>query len=326
MGFKTSAHYWTYPERYSLDNEDEQWMLKPMNCPGHCAIFNHRTCSYKELPIRMADFGVLHRKERSGSMTGLSRVRRFVQDDGHIFCRPDQVEDELSCALNFMKYVYGTLGLKYSFVLSTRPKKAIGSRDVWNKAECSLAKALNEAAVSWELNKGDGAFYGPKIDILIEDVSGKQVQCATIQLDFQLPLRFNLQYDDRRNAEARNNSACVKSMDKAMQHEKRTTEERELQLRRCGMEGPLKPVFGSLERFSAILTEHFAGRWPFFLNPRQVMVIPVHAQNAEVDVQIQKYSDYVAAQMRKVGGLYAESNTDKGERMRQKIKRARGKV
>merc|ERR1711920_541191 len=131
-------------------------------------------------------------------------------DDGHIFCRDDQVEAELAGALDFMKYVYGVLGLRYSFVLSTRPKKAIGSRAVWDNAECQLANALSEAGVSWKLNKGDGAFYGPKIDILIEDVAGKKIQCATIQLDFQLPLRFNLQYDNRCNGGAEGKSALSK--------------------------------------------------------------------------------------------------------------------
>merc|ERR1712232_1322356 len=171
-----------------------------------------------------------------GSLSGLIRVRRFQQDDGHIFCCPDQVEDELYGALEFMKYVYGVLGLKYSFVLSTRPKKTIGSRDVWINAECALAKALNQAGVSWKLNKCDGAFYGPKIDILVEDISGKQIQCATIQLDFQLPLRFNLQYDNRRNGDA--GSASAKDSKSVMQ-EKGTAEERELQLRRHGLEGAL---------------------------------------------------------------------------------------
>jgi threonyl-tRNA synthetase len=327
--FKTSAHYWTYPERYSLDIEKEEWMLKPMNCPGHCAIFRHRVRSYKELPIRMSDFGVLHRKEASGALSGLTRVRRFVQDDGHIFCRPDQVEAELSGALDFMKYVYGVLGLQYSFVLSTRPKKAIGSREIWNNAECQLAKALNKACVHWKLNKGDGAFYGPKIDILITDISGKQIQCATIQLDFQLPLRFNLQFDDRQNAESVSKSELmgeVSEKDPERKTAEEREQEREQQLRDRGLEGPLKPgfsrpvmihraVFGSLERFSAILIEHFSGKWPFFLNPRQVMVVPVHPKHNE-------YSDYVARQMFKVGGLYVESNTDNGGNMKKKISRA----
>lgn len=327
--FKTSAHYWTYPERYSLDIEGEEWMLKPMNCPGHCAIFRHRVRSYKELPIRMSDFGVLHRKEPSGSLSGLTRVRRFVQDDGHIFCRPDQVAEELSGALEFMKYIYGVLGLQYSFVLSTRPKKAIGSREIWNNAERQLAEALNKACVSWKLNKGDGAFYGPKIDILITDIAGKQIQCATIQLDFQLPLRFNLQFDNRQSADVISN-ADVMGEASAKDAEKKTAvereQEREQQLREKGLEGPLKPgfarpvmihraVFGSLERFSAILMEHFSGKWPFFLNPRQVMVVPVHPKHNE-------YSEYVARQMFRVGGLYAECNTDKGGNMQKKISRA----
>eukprot|EP00931_Biecheleriopsis_adriatica_P007060 TRINITY_DN108380_c0_g1_i1.p1 TRINITY_DN108380_c0_g1~~TRINITY_DN108380_c0_g1_i1.p1 ORF type:complete len:847 (+),score=188.05 TRINITY_DN108380_c0_g1_i1:57-2597(+) len=325
--FKTSAHYWTYPERYSLNNEGEEWMLKPMNCPGHCTIFRHRVRSYKELPMRLADFGTLHRKEPSGSLSGLTRVRRFVQDDGHIFCRPDQVETELDGALDFMKYVYNVLGLRYSFVLSTRPKKAIGKREIWDNAECALAKALNRAQVKWELNKGDGAFYGPKIDILIEDITGKKIQCATIQLDFQLPLRFNLQYDDRRIVEPKHKSASAeKGAEIVGQTERQSADAREEQLRLKGSEGPLKPgferpvmihraVFGSLERFSAILTEHFAGRWPFFLNPRQVMVVPVHPKHND-------YSMYVAEQMRRVGGLHVDCNTDKGGNMQKKIARA----
>jgi threonyl-tRNA synthetase len=234
------------------------------------------------------------------------------------------VEAELSGALDFMKFVYGVLGLQYSFVLSTRPKKAIGSRDLWNNAECSLARALNQAGVTWKLNKGDGAFYGPKIDILITDAAGKNIQCATIQLDFQLPRRFNLQYDDRRNLEVSRPGPLENSV--MPLPEKKTPDEREFQLRQQGIEGPLKPgfarpvmihraVFGSLERFSAILMEHFAGRWPFFLNPRQVMVVPVHPKSNE-------YSDYVARQMVKVGGLHAESNTDKGGNMQKKISRA----
>jgi threonyl-tRNA synthetase len=300
-----------------------------MNCPGHCAIFRHRVRSYNELPIKLSDFGVLHRNEPSGSLSGLTRVRRFVQDDGHIFCRPDQVEAELSEALDFMKYVYGVLGLQYSFVLSTRPKKAIGSREIWNNAECQLAKALNQADVNWKLNKGDGAFYGPKIDVLITDISGKQIQCATIQLDFQLPLRFNLQYDDRKHADVISKSiatAEISEKDLERKTPEEREQEREQQFRDKGLEGPLKPgfarpvmihraVFGSLERFSAILMEHYSGKWPFFLNPRQVMVVPVHSKHDE-------YSDYVAKQMFKVGGLRAESNRDKGGNMQKKISRA----
>lgn len=278
--------------------------------------------------MRFSDFGVLHRKEPSGSLSGLTRVRRFCQDDGHIFCRPDQVEAELRGALDFMKYVYGVVGLQYSFVLSTRPKKAIGSREIWNNAECQLANALNKACVPWKLNKGDGAFYGPKIDILITDISGKQIQCATIQLDFQLPLRFNLQYDNRQTdfVDKTNVSGEIPEKDVEKRSAEEREKEREQQLREKGLEGPLKPgnarpvmihraVFGSLERFSAILMEHFAGKWPFFLNPRQVMVVPVHPKHNE-------YSDYVARQMCKVGGLYAESNTDKGGNMQKKISRA----
>merc|ERR1711920_700002 len=247
-------------------------------------------------------------------------------DDGHIFCRDDQVEAELAGALDFMKYVYGVLGLKYSFVLSTRPKKAIGKKDIWERAERSLANALNHAGVVWKLNKGDGAFYGPKIDILVEDIGGKLIQCATIQLDFQLPLRFNLQYDDRRNSNTLSKDDSERDSKKAAIPEKVTAEERAQRLREKGLEGPLKPgferpvmihraVFGSLERFSAILIEHFAGKFPFFLNPRQILVVPVHPRHND-------YCEYVALQMRKVGGLHAESNTEKGGNMQKKILRA----
>jgi len=203
--FKTSGHYFKYKDgMYGLDIEGEDWYMKPMNCPGHCVMFSHRTRSYKELPFRMADFGVLHRNELSGSLSGLTRVRRFQQDDAHIFCRPDQIKGEIVKALDFVNYVYKVFGLKYSLVLSTRPKLRVGSNEQWDVAEQQLAEALNEfcgkSGFQWSLNKGDGAFYGPKIDMRIMDALERKHQCATIQLDFQNPMRFNLQYQTEASA------------------------------------------------------------------------------------------------------------------------------
>jgi threonyl-tRNA synthetase len=165
-----------------------------MNCPGHCVMFAKDSRSYKELPMRIADFGVLHRNEDSGALTGLTRVRRFQQDDAHIFCRPDQVDTEILDALDFLNYMYGIMGFTYELELSTRPEKAIGSKEMWDSAEEKLKQALEKCGKKWKLNPGDGAFYGPKIDIKVFDALERKHQCGTIQLDFQLPIRFNLQY------------------------------------------------------------------------------------------------------------------------------------
>ena len=243
--WKTSGHWDHYAENmFKIDVEREQFGLKPMNCPGHCLIFDHRTRSWRDLPLRMADFGVLHRNELSGALTGLTRVRRFQQDDAHIFCRPDQIKDEMRGALDFLKHVYTTFGFSYKLKLSTRPEKFLGDIQVWNQAEKDLEDSLNELGLPWKLNPGDGAFYGPKIDITLTDALRRQHQCATIQLDFQLPIRFGLAYVDDN--------------------------------------GDKKPpviihraILGSVERMIAVLTENFAGKWPFWISPRQVMVVPV---------------------------------------------------
>ncbi|CAJ1456087.1 unnamed protein product [Effrenium voratum] len=207
--FLTSGHYQNYKDdMYSLEIEKQEWMLKPMNCPGHFLMFDNRVRSYKELPLRYADFGVLHRNEASvarqrrkevpqqasGALAGLVRVRRFQQDDGHIFCRPDQIKSEVSAALNFLDFVYKIFGFKASYALSTRPKKALGSKEIWDNAESQLKAALDESGREWSLNPGDGAFYGPKIDIRLQDAMKRKHQCGTIQLDFNGPIRFNLQY------------------------------------------------------------------------------------------------------------------------------------
>lgn len=276
-----------------------------MNCPGHCLMFKHRPRSYRELPWRVADFGVLHRNEFSGALSGLTRVRRFQQDDAHIFCRMDQIKQvglprncflrlmdnneygcfllqEVAGVLDFINHVYGIFGFEFELDLATRPKKALGDLEVsvilriclikclltkllsfwnlqlWNKAEFMMKDALDNFGKPWNILPGDGAFYGPKIDIKVFDALGRRHQCATLQLDFQLPIRFDLRYT--------------------------TTEEHDL-----GEESSEKPqgehferpviihraILGSVERFAAVLLEHTAGKWPFWLSPRQIMVLPV---------------------------------------------------
>jgi threonyl-tRNA synthetase len=247
---------------FTFEVEKSQWALKPMNCPSHCLIFGHRERSYRELPIRMADFGVLHRNEASGALTGLTRVRRFQQDDTHIFCAQDQISSELAGLFDFLKAVYTKFGFSFKFKLSTRPEKFLGQIAEWDRAEAQLTEALDifSGKDKWELNPGDGAFYGPKIDITISDALRRDFQCATIQLDFQLPQRFQLEY---MTADAANVDTSLERKEGAP---------------KPGFARPVmihRAIYGSLERFIAILTEHTAGRWPFWLSPRQVLIIPV---------------------------------------------------
>ncbi|KAJ1965991.1 threonyl-tRNA synthetase [Dimargaris xerosporica] len=256
----TSGHWENYKDdMFTLPVDKEEFALKPMNCPGHCVMFGHRERSYRELPLRYADFGVLHRNEASGALSGLTRVRRFSQDDAHIFCRPDQVKSEMQGCLDFLQNVYGVFGFKFFLELSTRPDKHLGDIETWNEAEKQLEEALNAFGHPWELNPGDGAFYGPKIDITIADALNRKHRCATIQLDFQLPERFKLAY---RSAEGGSSSGG-----QTADAETNQTFKRPVIVHRA--------ILGSVERMMAILTEHFAGKWPFWLNPRQVMVVPV---------------------------------------------------
>lgn len=238
--------------------------MKPMNCPGHCLIFDHRVRSWRELPLRLADFGVLHRNELSGALTGLTRVRRFQQDDAHIFCSMGQIKSEINGALAFLRDVYKVclnylfdvyqvnhylvniqvFGFTFQLRLSTRPEKYLGEIETWNYAEKELAESLNEFGEKWQENPGDGAFYGPKIDITIMDALRRPHQCATIQLDFQLPIRFNLSFINESGEK-----------------------EKPVIIHRA--------ILGSVERMIAILTESYAGKWPFWLSPRQCVVVPV---------------------------------------------------
>eukprot|EP00879_Flechtneria_rotunda_P012639 GHRR01013197.1.p1 GENE.GHRR01013197.1~~GHRR01013197.1.p1 ORF type:complete len:660 (+),score=195.59 GHRR01013197.1:108-1982(+) len=243
--WETSGHADHYRENmFSFDVEKAEYGLKPMNCPGHCLMFGNRVRSYRELPLRLADFGVLHRNEFSGALHGLTRVRRFVQDDAHIFCRPDQVMAEVTSFLKMLNEVYDIFGLDYTMALSTRPEGYLGELELWNKAETALTEALNSTGRPWVMNPGDGAFYGPKIDITVYDALRRKFQCATVQLDFQLPIRFNLTYA----------TEGTESKRPVIVH---------------------RAVLGSVERMFAILTEHFAGKWPLWLSPRQVMVVPI---------------------------------------------------
>ncbi|CAR21241.1 threonine--tRNA ligase THS1 [Lachancea thermotolerans CBS 6340] len=253
--WETSGHWGNYKENmFTFEVEKETFGLKPMNCPGHCILFKSRERSYKELPWRVADFGVIHRNEFSGALTGLTRVRRFQQDDAHIFCAQNQIEQEIENCFSFLQYVYGVFGFEFKMELSTRPEKFVGEIETWNNAEAKLESALRKWGGNWELNPGDGAFYGPKIDIKISDALRRWHQCATIQLDFQLPNRFELEFKSKDNQENENY-------------------ERPVMIHRA--------ILGSVERMTAILTEHFAGKWPFWLSPRQVLVVPVGVKYQE---------------------------------------------
>ncbi|KAK3496592.1 threonyl-tRNA synthetase [Neurospora crassa] len=285
------AHY--KDDMFILDVDKEQFGLKPMNCPAHAMMFRHRDRSHKELPLRLADFGVLHRNEASGALSGLTRVRRFQQDDAHIFCREDQIKAEVADLFDFMKSFYGMLGLTFKLKLSTRPEKYMGEIETWDRAEARLKEALDEFVTatggSWELNEGDGAFYGPKIDIAVLDCLNRPWQCATIQLDFQQPINFSLEYmtADAQVKQDEDKAASKAAKPEAPKEEEEAPKEGEekkkkaLLVKKPLTAGCARPVMihramaGSIERFTAILAEHFAGKWPFWMSPRQVMVIPV---------------------------------------------------
>ncbi|GAB1317247.1 threonyl-tRNA synthetase [Madurella fahalii] len=295
--WEQSGHLAHYKEdMFLLDVDKEQFALKPMNCPAHALMFRHRERSHKELPLRLAEFGVLHRNEASGALSGLTRVRRFQQDDSHIFCREDQIKEEVADQFDFMNSFYGMLGLTFKLKLSTRPDKFMGEIETWDRAEARLKEALDEFTVgggaTWELNAGDGAFYGPKIDIAVQDCLNRSWQCATIQLDFQQPINFSLEYQtaegvqkDQVKADATDPApapAPAPANETGAEDKKDGKEKKKpLLVKKPLSPGCARPVMihramaGSIERFTAILAEHFAGKWPFWLSPRQVIVIPV---------------------------------------------------
>ncbi|WP_195443235.1 threonine--tRNA ligase [Peptoniphilus harei] len=240
-----SGHWDHYKDNMYFTKIDEgDYAVKPMNCPGSILVYNSNNHSYRDLPIRLAEYGIVHRHELSGALHGLFRVRTFTQDDAHVYCLFSQVKDEVFKMIDLADYLYSTFGFKYSIELSTRPDDYMGELEAWNLAEKSLKEALEEKNLPYTINEGDGAFYGPKIDFHLEDAIGRTWQCGTIQLDFQLPENFDLTYVDE-NGER----------------------QRPVMLHRA--------LLGSVERFMGILIEHFAGKFPLWLSPVQVEVIPV---------------------------------------------------
>ncbi|XP_021506197.2 threonine--tRNA ligase, mitochondrial isoform X1 [Meriones unguiculatus] len=257
--------------------------LKPMNCPAHCLMFAHRPRSWRELPVRLADFGVLHRAEASGSLGGLTRLWCFQQDDAHIFCAPNQLGAEIRGCLDFLRSVYAVLGFSFHLALSTRPSDFLGESHLWDQAEQVLQQALEEFGEPWDLNPGDGAFYGPKIDVHLHDALGRPHQCGTIQLDFQLPRRFNLQYKGQAGA----------------------------------LECPVlihRAVLGSVERLLGVLAESCGGKWPLWLSPFQVVVIPVGTEQEEYARQVQ--------QCLQAAGLIGDLDADPGLTLSRRVRRA----
>jgi threonyl-tRNA synthetase len=245
--WKVSGHYEKYRDDMYIfkDDHNEEFGIKPMSCPGHVRMFMVGQKSYRDLPLRYGEFGVVHRNELSGTLHGLTRVRRITQDDGHIFCMLNQVQTEIMAALQFVKEAYAELGFhEVIYMLSTRPENRMGAEDVWDVAETALEQALKASGVQFQINPGDGAFYGPKIDFKVKDAIGRMHQCATIQLDFQMPTRFGISYQTSNNSQ-----------------------ETPVMIHRA--------VLGSVERFMGIFIEHFAGHFPIGLAPVQCRIVTV---------------------------------------------------
>ncbi|WP_153461943.1 threonine--tRNA ligase [Sediminibacillus terrae] len=256
--WEQSGHWNHYKDNmYFSEVDDQRFALKPMNCPGHMLIFKDKLRSYRELPIRMAEFGQVHRHEFSGALNGLLRVRTFCQDDAHIFVTAEQIEDEITSVLKMIDEVYRAFGFDYSIELSTRPEDSMGEEALWDKAEAALKDVLEKLDYDYRINEGDGAFYGPKIDVHIKDALKRSHQCATVQLDFQMPELFDLAYVDEENQKVR----------PVVIH---------------------RAVFGSIDRFLGILIEHFAGAFPAWFAPVQVKLIPVSsAVHGDYAVEVQ---------------------------------------
>lgn len=243
--WKTSGHYQNYGENMYFTNIDEiEFGVKPMNCVGHIKIYEDELHSYRDLPIKYFEYGVVHRHEMTGALHGLFRVREFTQDDAHIFCRADQIEEQIIEVVDFVDKIMSTFEFNYKMMLSTRPQKAVGSDEVWEISTQALKNAMDKNSLVYEIDEGGGAFYGPKIDIKITDAIGREWQCGTIQLDFNLPSRFELEYNGENNDK----------IQPVMIH---------------------RAILGSFERFIGILTEHYAGEFPMFIAPTQVAIVPI---------------------------------------------------
>lgn len=279
-----SGHWDHYKENmYTSMIDNKEFALKPMNCPGGMLVYKSEGHSYRDLPLRVGELGRVHRHELSGALHGLMRVRAFTQDDAHIFMLPEQIKSEILGVIKLIDEVYGTLGFKYNVEISTRPEDSMGSDEEWNMAERSLKEALDEGGLDYKINEGDGAFYGPKIDFHIEDSLGRSWQCGTIQLDFQLPQRFELEYIGSDGGK-----------------------HRPIVIHRV--------IFGSIERFIGILIEHFAGKFPVWLSPIQVKVLPIFDSFME-------YGHEVIDKLRKYGIRCEIDN--RSEKIGYKIREAR---
>ncbi|MCL6574928.1 threonine--tRNA ligase [Kyrpidia sp.] len=255
--WERSGHWDHYKENmYFTEVDEREFALKPMNCPGHALTFKHRVRSYRDLPIRMAEFGLLHRHELSGALHGLLRVREFTQDDAHLFVRPDQIQDEVFACMDLIDRVYATFGFPYRVELSTRPENSTGSDELWEAATEGLRQALESRGLEYQINEGDGAFYGPKIDFHVKDSLGRSHQCGTIQLDFQMPEKFDLTYVGEDNERHR----------PVMIH---------------------RAVLGSFERFFGLLIEHYNGAFPVWLAPVQVRILTIGAGHLPYAKEVQ---------------------------------------
>ncbi len=282
--WETSGHWEHYRDKmYTTKIDDVDFAVKPMNCPGGMLVYKMEPHSYRELPLRVGELGVVHRNELSGTLHGLMRVRYLTQDDAHIFMTPEQISDEIKGVVRLIDEVYAMFGFKYHVELSTRPENSIGSDEEWELATNGLKNALEDLGLSYIINEGDGAFYGPKIDFHLEDSIGRTWQCGTIQLDFQLPQRFEAEYIGADGAK-----------------------HRPIMLHRV--------VLGSIERFMGILIEHFAGKFPLWLSPVQVKILPIS----------DKYLDYAkeVAEAFRMEGLRCEIDS-KQEKIGYKIRSAR---
>lgn len=263
------------------EDSDEQFVVKPMNCPFHILIYQANRYSYRSLPLRMAELGTVYRKEKSGALSGLTRVQGFTQDDAHIFCTPEQLVDEINAIIDFVADTMAIFNMKFEVELSTRPESFVGEIENWDKAEAGLKEAMERRGMVYEINEGDGAFYGPKIDFKIKDAIGRTWQCATIQLDFNLPARFDIKYQDK--------DGQLKTP---------------LMLHRV--------IFGSMERFHGILIEHYAGAFPTWLAPTQVNIVPI-SNEKHVD-----FAEQVYKKMREAG--IRANLDDRSESMNYKIR------
>ena len=280
--WETSGHWDHYKDNmYSTIIDDETYCVKPMNCPGGVMVYKSEPHSYRDLPLRVGELGLVHRHELKGALHGLFRVRCFTQDDAHIFMRREQITDEIIGVVHLINEVYSKFGFKYFVELSTRPEDSMGSDEDWEAATNGLKTALEKIGLPYIVNEGDGAFYGPKIDFHLEDTLGRTWQCGTIQLDFQMPLNFGLEYVDENGERQR----------PIMVH---------------------RVVYGSIERFIGILTEHFAGKFPTWLAPIQVKVLPVSEKHDEYARKV-----YEALRAAKIRAEYDDRNEKIGYKIRE---------